>query len=359
MINNADEKIGTREFFAIIWLTIGMKLTYTTPSLLYKVGNVAAWMIPFFYAITIGIPFLVLLSLLKKHEKGLTELLTQLTGKYIGSFLSFVLFSIVFLEIILINRNYISITNSYFYPETPVYILMILLLGSSLYIAKRGFSAISNGTWFITPALLVILYTLIFLSWKELNWVRIFPVFGPGIGKLVMNSVTNSSIVGEIILLTAFFPFVRSYKSFKIASFSGFGISLFSVAVFIIVYIMVFDYPSVLNMGYPHHELTRMVNIGIHINHIEGMFFIFWVIGSVFRFAILLYLAVVFLGASLCIKQFESLLIPVTGLILISSLLPENIFTMALFRDIIIKTSSGVLIILPFILWIIDKWKGR
>lgn len=101
-IKLVDDKVGTREFFSIILIAIGMKITDTTPSHLYLKGANAAWIIPFFYLVTVGIPFLLLLSLLKKHEKGLVDLIFHLTGKFGGFLISFILFLLLFLSIILV-----------------------------------------------------------------------------------------------------------------------------------------------------------------------------------------------------------------------------------------------------------------
>ena len=93
MIKMADGKIGTREFVSIILLAIGMKVTDWTPNILYIGGETAAWMMPFIFLLTIGVPFLILLSLMKKHDLGLIELLFNLAGKYVGGIIAFWLVS--------------------------------------------------------------------------------------------------------------------------------------------------------------------------------------------------------------------------------------------------------------------------
>ncbi|MFK4996772.1 hypothetical protein ACI2OX_02240 [Bacillus sp. N9] len=70
MIKVADGKIGTRELTSIILLSLGMKLSDTTPNQLYTGGENAAWAMPFIFLITIGVPFLLLLRLLKNITKA-------------------------------------------------------------------------------------------------------------------------------------------------------------------------------------------------------------------------------------------------------------------------------------------------
>jgi spore germination protein KB len=358
MIKIVDDKIGTREFSSIILIAIGMKITDTTPSLLYEKGANAAWIIPFFYLITIGIPFLVLLSLLKTHEKGLVDLLFHLMGKVGGTLISFILFLLIFFSTTTSSRSYIEIANTLFYPKTSVIILTFALLITSFFVAKRGLTAIGSASWFIIPTLEILFLVLIVSVWKETNLLSIFPIAGPGVSTLVKESINHSSVFGEIIILAAFFPFVRSYKSYQFASLLGFGFSLIKMALFLAIYVMVFDYPSTLNMAYPHQELTRIAEFGTGFTHIEGGFFIFWLMASIFRFAIYLYLTALLLGGALRMDKFEKLLLPLVGLIALWGLLPENAFTQAPYRELLIIISSWTFISLPFLLWFLSKLKG-
>jgi spore germination protein KB len=358
MIKIVDDKLGTREFFSIILIVIGMKVTDTTPSLLYEKGANAAWIIPFFYLITIGLPFLVLLSLLKKHEKGLVDLLFYLTGKIGGTLISFILFLLVFISITISSRSYIAISNTLFYPKTPVILLTFALLITSFFVAKRGLTALGSVSWFLLPTLEILLLILLVAVWKDAHFLSIFPIAGPGVSTLVKESLNNSSLFGEIIILAAFFPYVRSYKNYKFASLLGFGFSLLKMALFLAVYVMVFDYPSTVKMAYPHQELTRIAEFGTGFTHVEGGFFIFWLIASIFRFAIYLYLTSILLGGALHMDKHEKLLLPLFGLVALCGLLPANVFTMEPYRQLLIKIGSWTFISLPFLLWFLSKLRG-
>ncbi|WP_172369130.1 GerAB/ArcD/ProY family transporter [Sporosarcina jiandibaonis] len=358
MIKIIDDKLGTREFTSVVLIAIGMKVTDSTPSLLYEKGANAAWIIPFFYLITIGIPFLVLLSLLKKHEKGLVDLLFHLTGKVGGTLICFILSLLIFFSATTSSRSYIAIANTLFYPKTPVIILTFALLITSFLVAKRGLTAIGSVSWFIIPTLEFLLLILLVSVWKDAHLLSIFPIAGPGLSTLIKESLNHSSIIGEIIILAAFFPFVRSYKNYQVASLLGLGITLFKMSLFLAIYVMVFDYPSTVNMAYPHQELTRIAEFGAGFTHVEGGFFIFWIIASIFRLAIYLYLTAFLLGGALRMDKFEKLLLPLVGLVALSGLLPENEFIMGSYRDLLNKIGSWTFISLPFLLWFLSKLKG-
>ena len=254
--------------------------------------------------------------------------------------ISFILFLLLFLATTTSSKSYISITYTLFYPKTSLIILTFLFLFTSFLVAKRGLNAIGNVSWLIIPTLEITFVILLIAVWKEVNWLRLFPLAGTGGSTLIKESLNNTALFGEIILLAAFYPFMRSYKSFQFASILGMGISLFKIALFLAVFVMVFDYPHVIVMAYPFHELTRIAEFGPSLTHVEGVFFLFWLVASVIRFAIYLYLTAFLLGGALRMEKYQKLLLPLAGLIALGSLLPENTFTMNEFRELLIKIGS-------------------
>ncbi|AOV07289.1 GerAB/ArcD/ProY family transporter [Sporosarcina ureilytica] len=358
MMKIKDEKIGTREYFSMILLTIGMKVTDSTPAYLFQQGGNATWLMPFFQLIIVGIPFLLLLSLIKKYQRGLVDLIFHLSGRIFGSFICFILFFLLFLAITIRSKSYVSITNTLFYQKTSIVLLTFALLFTSFFIAKRGLKAIANVSWLILPVFQITLLTLLVVVWKDINWLRLFPLAGPGLGTLLKESFNHSFILGEFILLAAFFPYVRTYRNFQLSSLLGLGVTIVKLMVFLATYMMVFDYPSTKRMAYPHQELTRIAEFGPSLTHVEGAFFYFWIFASLFKFAIYLYLLAFFLGGAIQFKKFEKLLVPLVGLLALSSLLPENTYTLTPFRGILFKIGSWITIGLPFLLWTLSKWRG-
>ncbi|MDS9471683.1 GerAB/ArcD/ProY family transporter [Sporosarcina pasteurii] len=358
MNKNEDGKIGTREFFSIVLLIIGVKVTDETPGYLFQLGGNATWLIPFFQLVIISIPFMLLLALIKKYEKGLIELIFHLSGKFLGSVICFTLFFIMFFSITNRSKSSASIISTLFYQKTSVSLLTLALLLTSFFIAKRGLKAISSGTWLLIPVLEITLILLLFIVWKEVSWLRLFPLAGPGLGTLLTQSFNHSFILGEVILLAAFFPYTRTFKNYQLASLLGLGVAAFKLMLFLAIYVAVFDYPSTKRMAYPHQELTRIAEFGTSISHVEGFFLYFWLFAILFRFAICLYLLAFFLGSALRLKNFEKLLVPLAGLIALSSLLPANTYILIPYREVMFKIGSWLLITLPFFLWALSKLRG-
>ncbi|TVY07804.1 GerAB/ArcD/ProY family transporter [Paenibacillus cremeus] len=360
MIKPSDGKLGKREFLSIVLFTVGIKFTDTTPDLLFTYGKNAAWMLPILSGLLIGIPLLLLLGLLKKHETlGLIELIHRLMGKYFGFAVGLTLFFIMLTGTILNTRNYIDIVNTMYYPKTPIFYLQLFLIAVCFFVANRGFETIGRMAWIILPYIQVIIILLVVFVWQDSDWMHLFPILGPGLDQVFKQSMWHNSIFGEMILLTAFYTYTKSHSVFRFTALVGISFTSIQIAFFCAIYVFVFDFPAVNHLIYPFHQLARTAAIGQMITNVEALFFGFWIISTVIHFSIVLYLSAVLFAKTVKLDEFEPLLLPLSGLALLLGLLPENIIVTTAFREILLKSSSIILLSLPFVLWILDRWKGR
>ncbi|MGN7387940.1 GerAB/ArcD/ProY family transporter [Sporosarcina sp. SAFN-015] len=358
MIKASDGKIRKRELVGIVIFLFTIQVMDTTPDLLLKYGKNAAWMMPIISFLCMLIPFLILLRIVKRRNTGLTELIFMLMGKRIGSFIMLLFFIIIFSATVINSRNYTDIFNTMFYPKTPIPYLYIMLLGASFYIAKRGLENIGRTAWIFTPLLLILMFALIGFVWEEISFIRIFPIAGPGLKTILKESAVHSSIYGESIFLLVLFRFVKTYKDMRFGSLLGWIISVFTLVVFMIVYVAVFDYPASQNIAYPFQQVNRLATIGT-ISHIESIYLASATVASAIHFSIYLYLSAYFLSKMLHLHEFEQLLLPLTGLVILIGLISPNIFVGNTLRESLVQSSSIILMLFPFVLWIVDRRKGK
>ncbi|MCY9659901.1 endospore germination permease [Paenibacillus chondroitinus] len=356
----SDGKLGKREFLSVVLFAIGIKFSDTTPDLFFSYGKNAAWMIPIISCLIVSMPLLVLLRLLSKHPgQGLIELLHTLMGKYVGAAVGLILFLIMFAATILNTRNYVDIVNSMYYPRTPLFYLLLTLIAVCYFVANRGFETLGRSAWLIFPYIQIIVIFLILFVIQEMNWAQLFPIAGPGLKQVFIKGTTHNSIFGEAILMTCFACFAKSYEDFRFSALVGFSFSGVQIAFFTALFVLVFDYPAVSHMVYPFHQLARTAAVGQMITNVEALFFGFWIISTVLHFSILLYLCAVMFARSVQLDEFEPLLLPLSGLAFLTGLLPDNIVVSTSFREILLQGSSLLLLTLPFVLWALDRWKGK
>lgn len=353
------ETIGARELVAVIMFTIGIKFKDTTPNILFSEGQTAAWMIPILSMLILFIPYSILISLLKKHQLGLVELIFKLMGKFLGAIVCAGLFFNFFAGMIINFRGHVDIVSTMFYPRTPLFVLSVILIAVCYFISKLGFAAISRTSWLIYPVFQVLMIFLVVISWKDLNWGYLFPLGGPGFGTIVKESLFNLSVIGEVMLLAVFYRYLRKDRDYQIGSFVGISAACIQIAIFFIIMQLIFDYPSIAQMNFPYQQLTRYVMIGNFVSHIEGLFLGFWTIVTTLHFSLYLLVSAHLLSSVLQVKQFQFLLLPLGALVLVIGLIPENVFKVMEYRKIVIAIFSWISICLPSALWLIDRWKGR
>ncbi|WP_394218913.1 endospore germination permease [Halobacillus trueperi] len=356
-----DGKIGGREFASIVILTIGIKAADTTPTLLFEGGQQATWMIPLFCFLTIIIPFLFLLRLLKKFEdKGLIDIIYNITGKYVGFVIGMILFVLMVIGSSLNSRSYIDIISVLFYPTTPLPFIYFCLMLTAYFVANRGLQAIGRTAWLILPLVKLALLLLVVFVWWEVEFANLFPLEGPGLDAVAIQGAKFSSILSELIFLGVLYPFIRSFQTFKKAGWFGIVFSVVEISLFIALFIMVFSYPSIHSIAFPFQTLTQMAEVTQIVDHTESFYLIFWVVGSVIHFSIYLYVTTAVFTYTLKLKEPEPLIMPMAGLVLLVGMLPQNLSqTILITRENFLYVTSVVVFVLPIFLWSVDWIKGR
>ncbi len=361
VIKKYDGKMGFREFFIIIFLSISLMTTDTTPTLIVKDGLNAGWILPIIIGLIMLLPISCLLSLLKLYKnKSLIDIIFHLTGKFVGYIIIIMLLLLAFEYTVICTREYADILSTMFYLNTPMYFLLFLLITSSTYIASKGISMIGSLAWFIAPFSLGSAFILIPVALKEANFSYLFPLGGPGIPMLLKKGIMDTTILDILLISAIFFPKIRSYKEYKSAVIWGLGMSVLLISLFMTTYIVVFGYPTLTTVNYPYQQLTRLVRLGRFATNTESLYLWFWAITSTVRFAVFYY-ADATIAASIFKIENPKPIIPIIGVIIfIIAMIPENYTKYILvFRSAAIDYLWMYVIGLPLLLWVIARIKGE
>ncbi len=361
MIKPTDGKIGSREFFGLVLILILIKTTGSTPMYLFKLGQNATWMMPFFFLLVIIFPFFLLYKVLNGNkDKHLIEIIYSLLGKWAGFLLISFIFLYSFSSLVLASRSTVDIVGTLFYPITPKIMIYLFLMLASFFVAKRGLEAIGRTTWLFYPALNLFLLFALVLAFPILHVDFLFPILGPGLPSLITSSIKHSATYGELFLLAFLYPFIRSNKDFRNSSFLGILFVTVQFSVILAVFVMAFDYPSIKNIAYPFQQLTRIIEVNAVLANYDSIFLAVWVVASVIRFAILLYITTLIFAYMIRLEEFEPLLLPFSGLIVMLGIIPENpIVVMNFFNTVVIESGWMIINSFPVLLWATWKWKER
>ncbi|WP_191090693.1 GerAB/ArcD/ProY family transporter [Niallia endozanthoxylica] len=353
------DKVGFLEYFSIVSITIGLKSTDMTTVLLFKDGLNAAWMIVI-GAFLFSIPSLLLLnSVLKKYQcKNILEV-TQLTlGKPFTFVIAFLMFGFTLLNTATESRSYITQLITINFPTTPLFILYICFLTLCMWGAKKGWETLGAIAWTTYPYLIIGLGILFFLMFKEVAFNRMFPLFGTGKWEIVKASFNYTSIFGDVFIYTMMYPFVKNHQTYTRSLYSSLLFTVLLMTLLYLSYIWIFDYRSIEKITFPYNEAIRFVSLGRNITNIETFFITIWLVGVFVKFIIYIYLVSKIFGFLFQIEEFEHTIMPMTFLIFVIGMIPENnennIFH--------IRTNSLVyfkylILFLPPLLWVAAKIK--
>jgi len=354
----SDGKIGVREFAAIVLFATGLKATDTTPDLFIFKGENAAWIVAFLSTLVCAVPLAITIRLVSKRKQELTDVIYTLTGKWFGTLIMAMLAFFVIFGNFINSRSYVDIINTMYYDNTPIPALFLLLMAATVFVAKRGLETIGRSAWLIIWPVLFSQVLLTWFVWDEVRWGALAPIAGAGVKDLISGGLNYYSVFTEPIVLAIFYCNVRNNRSFTRGSWIGLGVSAAWIIFYFALYVAIFDYPAVRQLNYPYHQLARMAQAGT-ITHLESLFLGFWVIGTVIHFAIYLYFSAYFFAKLFRLTEFEPLILPLAGFILLAGLKPDNIITLNAFRDTFLRSGSVMFFALPVLLWALDFWKGR
>ncbi|MCM3567270.1 endospore germination permease [Neobacillus mesonae] len=360
MARNEKDYVGYREIFAIVFLTVGSKATDMNIVLLFEDGLNAAWMIVIGSFLLI-VPSLFLLNLvMKKYEtKNLLEIIQLTLGKPAA-----LLIGLVFLLYVLIvtasdTRSYVTQLITINFPNTPLFVIYLCFLLLCLWGAKKGWESVASIAWMILPYLLLSIGFLAFLLLREGEVYRTFPLFGTGKWEIAKASFKYTYLYSEAFLLAMMYPFVKNHQNYTKGLYSSLGFAVIFMAFMYLSYLWVFDFRSVGKITYPFNEAIRLVSLGRTIANIETFFITVWLVGVFVKFMVYIFFLCKIFGFVFRIDEYEYVVVPITLLILVMGMIPENNeVNMFFIRKGIAVYFKYVILFLPPLLWGVTKIKG-
>ena len=354
------EKVGTREFSAIIIITIASKFSDMTPTMLAQAGENVSWMIPVISLLIMIVPLYVTFLLLRHYkDKNLIEVIMTILGKPLGLLITLVLFLTSFAANVIDTRGYIEIIGTMYYPNSPVFLIYMVFMIGTFSLAKQGFTGIARVSWSLFPYLKIPLALLLFLVSDDLIFSRLFPFLGPGIETIAKEGFLKNSIYGELIFFGMIYPYIRNVNSYKRSMIIGSSITLFELVIYYLAFNMLFDFPTIKQVTYPFHELTRYATIGDYVTNTETVYFAFWLLGSVIKYAVYLFILVLIFASMCNIKDYKKLLPLFSVLVIGVGLIPENSVELLKMRELLLNTVAFILPAIPLLLWSVAKMRGE
>ena len=247
------------------------------------------------------------------------------------------------------------------FPNTPMFILYLCFLTVCMWGAKKGWESIGSIAWAVFPYLMIALGLLFILMLKESQFNRIFPLFGTGMLEVTKASFRFTPLFAELFYLAMMYPLVKSHQTYTKSIFTSLLFSMCLMVLMYLSYLWMFDYRSVEKITYPFNEVIRFISLGRYITNVETFFIAIWLVAVVIKFTVYIYIVCKIFGFLFQINEFEHCILPITLLILIIAMIPENNeINMFVIRSFVSTYYKYFLLLLPPLLWGVSKIKeGR
>lgn len=266
------------------------------------------------------IPLLLIIYISKfEEDKNIIEKINILYGKYIGTFINFIIVSILFVIGITILFGICNFIVTQFLANTPIMYVGIMFGIVCVYSVSKGIETISRTQFIFTFIITIIFIILAASLYPEFDKSNLKPFFEYGINSPLKVGILNlfTNIIPIFIILII--PKGNICDKEKYTKF---------VIIFYIISILFILLISIFNIGvlgqylasfyqYPEYILLKKVNLFGFIDRIENILSIGWILSTYATLTLIIYYISNFIK-----KNDKSKLSPliITSLIILTSL---------------------------------------
>lgn len=353
-------KVGLKEFIAIAILSIGIALTDNMPTIIFEQAENAGWMQPIISAIVLIVPLILLFKVIRHFDTNdFFHVIKEVLGKYIGTVALVVLWVLLTIRLIIESSIYTNIIKTMFYPNTPTAVIYFILITIASYVAYKGIVHIGAVSWILLASIKITLIIVLTLGAMNGNFYFLTPFFGVGEITIVKKSIMNTSIYIDILFLCFILPKMKAKSDLPKGIWIAFTVIVIELAIAFAIFMIVFDYETIILQNYPYMEILRFIHLGFLAN-MESFFFPFWLMASFIRFGFYLYLHLYFVQKVFHIKDVQKLIPALIFFIVLIGIIPENPqFTLFHIKETMMHIASPILLLFPLLLWGTAWLKGE
>jgi len=319
-----EEKIGYHEALALLVILISAKIFLSMPRNMALIGKSAGWLIVLLSGILSLFGFYFINVLLKKFPgKNIIQIGTDLTGKWFGPVLGFLVFLFFLVSAALLLRQFAESFIIAILPRTPISVIITFFLILLIYCVILGIETLSRVAWFFGPYLLIALIVTITFS-LNFNLEFLLPILGPGPLPLLKHSLDNTGLFSGILFLGLIAPLIRKKEKVSRVGFYSLSIAVIINTLVTAAVILTFNYASAGKLAFPIFQLSRLISISEFIQRVEAVFVFLWFFAAAIELSCLFYGTVASFSLIFKLKNYRPLVFPMAALIFTLSLIPAS-----------------------------------
>lgn len=351
-------RLNSKEITTVLINIIGVKLFFTFPKrMIMNAGN-AAWIQMIYVSLLMILIFWLSFKIYEKcgnvNILGLSE---RIGGKWLKALTGLLVTFVLFVNLATTMRSFPEMVKMVLLPKTPTEVILIVFAVVVGIAAFGGIDAISRMHAIFVPIVLGILAVFFLFLLPHIEIYNIFPIFGKGTYNIFAKGTLFLDFFDDIIILNLLLPHVKNMQEAKKAGMRAIMISGAAAVLILLLYCLVYPYPSSEKILIPVYQLTRLVGIGDFFQRFEAFFEFIWSF-CIFLYSAL-YVAVICNVWKECfdLKYSTPLIFPIVAITTVTSFASHNMQDIAFGYRYVGITALVISFALPPILSIIYKKK--
>lgn len=267
-------------FMQYIFLNFGMVVSFgflSLPRVLAEQAGTSGWIALIIVWLISSAASLIVIQVMKKYPDGtLLDLLTAYMGKWVGK-VGAVLFALYLFYYGYTSLIYtILITKQYLLPQTPAYIIMLLLLIPTYVIVRNGPRILGRYVEMIILLSLWIPFVYL-IPLKDAHWLRLLPVLKEG-WKPVLSAIP-STFYYHIGFSTTFilYPFLKKKQMASAGIVISYGLTMLMYLFITVICFVYFSPDEIMAYNEPTINVLKTIEFKF-IARIEVLFIAFYLL---------------------------------------------------------------------------------
>jgi spore germination protein KB len=288
-----NAKIGTTQAAMLIVNTILPTATVVLPVI---IGNYAEQDAPLAVILStlIGIGIAMLAGTVVRYTNGkpFLDWIRENSSPVVATILGLLLLQFYLDTSSTILREFINFIKDNVLENTPIPVIVALILFITIYMVRQGIEAIARVNSLVILLYIVYIPLYLFGLSGQMNIHRLFPIFDHSLSELTLASLTPTTWMSEVSILLFLIPYLKSpQKARQIGAVGLIGVS-FLMMFSLITALLVFG-PQYINLSsYPGFSAAGIVRIGKVIEQMDILFISYWVLSIYLKFSIFLFVTV-------------------------------------------------------------------
>ncbi|MBD3920865.1 endospore germination permease [Paenibacillus sp. PR3] len=320
-------EISTLQTVAIVINAITPTAVLSVPSATIGFASNDGW-ISVLIAAAAGVIIAIAMAAICRGNPGLlfVEWIESRLGKTAGILIGFLFGVYYFNAFCMIVRQFANFIADMVLDETPIVMLIIVMVAVSAFSIAHGIEAIARSAALVLLMVIIVIPISIGLNFDDINLKRLLPFFDAGAARIGLATISPILWMSEVSILFIVQPYMKYPKSVMRASVIGSVGSSVQLLVVTVMSVSIFGAEVVRMMSYPLFNTVGIVEVGEFLERIEIFTVSVWGMTMYVKMAVFLFGSVHCFTHALRLKSSTHVLFGISMLAIVTTIVtwPRN-----------------------------------